>query len=264
MRRGRGPITDRVEQRFSFAVNRSEPRALGVCSPSLLRRLYLRDEAGRKPGVSSVSRLFGVLAAGFLVSLLAARPLLAQSLAENNSAESGEELAVQTAAEDPGAVGSSGAAASSSVALDQPPPSSARTNLLILGAATTVGFYGMSFGTSYLWPSSPVAEDLRIPVIGPYAAVFGAGCGATERGCGTFTAVLRTTLAGVSALGQTGGVLLLVEAVFLDTSSEGGGTPVRGATSANEPATGALAPRVTAAAPIVSDDVLGFAFAGTF
>lgn len=146
------------------------------------------------------------------------------------------------------------------VDVDAKPPGSARMNLFIAGAATTVGFYGLAFGTSYLWPSSPVADDLRIPIVGPYSAVFGAGCGDHERDCDTFDTVLRTALASVSALGQTGGVLLLAEAIFLDTDSSAAsaasGTGSAEAAASVEP--------VFYAAPIADDTTFGFAIGGSF
>jgi hypothetical protein len=145
------------------------------------------------------------------------------------------------------------------------PPPSARTNLWITAGAVTVGFYGMAYGTSYLWPSSPVAEDLRIPVIGPYSAVFGAGCGDRERGCGTFFAVLRTTLAAISAIGQTGGVLLLGEAVFMSTASSSAGDATR-SDEAQGSASTALEPTSDPLfyAPMVDEDSLGFVIGGSF
>lgn len=139
------------------------------------------------------------------------------------------------------------------------PPSSARTNLWITAGAVTVGFYGMAFGTSYLWPSSPVAEDLRIPVVGAYSAVFDAGCGDAERGCGTFVAVLRTTLAALSALGQTGGVLMLGEAAFMSTDSGSARTESGRSDHALAPT-----PEPIFYAPVVDENSLGFVVGGSF
>lgn len=159
---------------------------------------------------------------------------------------------------------------------DEPPPPSARTNLLITGAATTLGFYGLGFGTSYLWPSSPVAEDLRLPVVGAYSAVFGAGCGRGERTCSTFTAALRTTLAALSALGQTGGVLLLGEALFMDTRSSSASTSAYSSSAAALGAQGDASaeaapqsqPRAPSTevyyAPVVDEHSVGFFIGGTF
>lgn len=99
------------------------------------------------------------------------------------------------------------------------PASSARPNLILVGAAITAGWYGASYGMSYLWPDSDGAEPLRIPVAGPYMALAKTGCSDRETSCGTFTLVLRTILTGLAAVGQTGGVLAMVEGVFVQTSS---------------------------------------------
>jgi hypothetical protein len=68
-----------------------------------------------------------------------------------------------------------------------------------------------------LWPDSDGAEPLRVPVIGPYQALAKTGCGAREVGCGPFILVIRTLLTGFAAVGQTGGVLAMVEGVFVPT-----------------------------------------------
>lgn len=140
------------------------------------------------------------------------------------------------------------------------PPSSARTNLLITGAATTLGFYGLGYGTSYLWPNSPVADELRLPLIGSYAAVFGAGCGPSEAGCTTFMAVVRTALASISAIGQTGGLLLLAEGVFMTTDSS---SAVRGASSPSETRE-AASETDWYATPLADGDQLGLIVGGSF
>lgn len=143
---------------------------------------------------------------------------------------------------------------------DEAPPPSARTNLVIVGAAATAGFYGLGYGTSYLWPSSPVADDLRIPVVGPYSAVFGAGCGDGEAGCGTFATIVRTTLASISAIGQTGGVFMLAEALLMTTDSGSTGTPVRGAASTEQP----TETFTWHAAPVVDGQRVGVFVGGSF
>src|SRR5262245_58016160 len=91
------------------------------------------------------------------------------------------------------------------------PPPSAQPNLILIGAGVTVGWYGAAFGLSYLWPEAPHATDLRIPVAGPYMALAHSGCSSAERDCGTFTVVIRTVLTGLTAVGQTGGVLAMIE-----------------------------------------------------
>lgn len=101
------------------------------------------------------------------------------------------------------------------------PPPSAQPNLILIGAGITVGWYGAAYGLSYLWPDAPHASDLRIPVAGPYMALANTGCGANESDCGTFTLVIRTVLTGLTAVGQTGGVLAMIEGVFLRTQATG-------------------------------------------
>jgi len=101
----------------------------------------------------------------------------------------------------------------------KPPPAS-QSRLFLTGLIVTAGWYGGAVGTSYLWHNAPNASDLRIPVVGPYMAFGDVGCGNRERNCTTFFVVLRTGLTALSAVGQTGGVLAMVESLFLPTSSE--------------------------------------------
>lgn len=107
------------------------------------------------------------------------------------------------------------------------PPPSTRPNLVLIGAAVTAGWYGAAYGTSYLWPDSEGAASLRIPVAGPYMALARTGCGPREVGCGAFTLVLRTVFTTLSAVGQTGGVLAMLEGVFVPTADSPGGPPPR-------------------------------------
>src|SRR5438045_7068667 len=72
------------------------------------------------------------------------------------------------------------------------PPPAARPNLLLVGAALTLGWYGAAVGTSYLWDKSDSASSLRIPVAGPYMALAKTGCGDRESSCNTLAVVLRT------------------------------------------------------------------------
>src|SRR5690349_10245564 len=91
------------------------------------------------------------------------------------------------------------------------PPPAARPNLLLIGAALTVGWYGAAVGTSYLWDKSDSASSLRIPVAGPYMALAKTGCSSRESGCNTFVVIVRTVLTSLSLVGQTGGVLAMIE-----------------------------------------------------
>ena len=50
---------------------------------------------------------------------------------------------------------------------DAYPTPATRGSVALAGAAVTAAFYAPAFGASYMWPDSPGAEDLRIPVAGP-------------------------------------------------------------------------------------------------
>lgn len=95
------------------------------------------------------------------------------------------------------------------------PPPSTRMNLVLVGAAVTAGWYGGSVGMSYLWPDSDGAASLRIPVAGPYMALAKTGCSANEPSCDTVLLVVRTVLTSLAAVGQTGGVLAMIEGLFV-------------------------------------------------
>jgi hypothetical protein len=99
------------------------------------------------------------------------------------------------------------------------PPDAARGRVLLVGAALTAGWYGASVGTSYLWSDAPNAKDLRLPVVGPWLALGDTGCGSSESSCSTLIVIGRTALAVVSGVGQAGGVLALVEGIFMPTGS---------------------------------------------
>ncbi len=102
---------------------------------------------------------------------------------------------------------------------DRYPQASARWNVVLGGTALFAGSYGMAYGTSYLWPDAPTASDLRLPVVGPFMAMAGARCGSSESGCGAFSVVLRTVFATLSGIGQVGGVGLIIEGIFMPTST---------------------------------------------
>lgn len=99
---------------------------------------------------------------------------------------------------------------------DAYPPPSTRVPLLLTGAAVTGVFYGAAVGASYFWPDARGAEDLRIPVVGPWMKLFQTGCSGTGS-CNHFWLAVGAVLAGLDGLGQAGGVGLMLEAVFLQT-----------------------------------------------
>jgi hypothetical protein len=99
------------------------------------------------------------------------------------------------------------------------PPPAARPNLILVGAGVTVGWYGIALATSYGWKNADSADSLRIPVAGPYMALAKTRCGAAETNCTTFALVVRTVITSLSLVGQTGGVLAMLEGAFVPTSS---------------------------------------------
>jgi hypothetical protein len=99
------------------------------------------------------------------------------------------------------------------------PPPAARPNLLLVGAAVTVGWYGAALGSSYLWKDAESSPPLRIPVAGPYMSLAKTGCSSAEPNCDTFTVVFRTIITSLSLVGQTGGVLAMIEGAFVPTAT---------------------------------------------
>lgn len=112
---------------------------------------------------------------------------------------------------------------------DRLPPAGTQLNVALAGAAITAGFYLPALGTSYIWSDSPGASDQRIPVVGPWIKI-----GRTQLckdkpfddNCNNFAIVAGAVLLGLDALGQTGGVAMLLQSLFLSTAPN---TPVRGA-----------------------------------
>ena len=99
------------------------------------------------------------------------------------------------------------------------PPPSARPNLLLVGAAVTAGWYGIALGSSYLWKDAESSPPLRIPIAGPYMSLAKTGCSSAEPNCDTFTVVFRTIITSLSMVGQTGGVLAMIEGAFVPTAT---------------------------------------------
>ena len=100
---------------------------------------------------------------------------------------------------------------------DYPPPS-ARWAVMGVGLATTGFFYGAAVGMSYAFPDVPGAQDLRKPIIGPWLAIANNGCAASEgENCSTVWLVMRAIAEGIGGVAQAGGVLVMLEGVFMPT-----------------------------------------------
>jgi hypothetical protein len=108
------------------------------------------------------------------------------------------------------------AAALPSVSLDQYPPPSARRNTLIAGGLTLAAWYGLALGSSYIWPDTIGAKDLRIPVAGPWMAFAHSGCGPVAS-CSEAIVVIRAIATALDGVGQATGLMIAGEGLFLPT-----------------------------------------------
>jgi hypothetical protein len=108
------------------------------------------------------------------------------------------------------------AAALPSLSLDQYPPPSARRNLLIAGGVTVAAWYSLALGSSYIWPDTVGAKDLRIPVAGPWIAFAHSGCGPVAS-CSKTIVVIRAIATLLDGIGQASGVAFVGEGLFLPT-----------------------------------------------
>jgi hypothetical protein len=98
------------------------------------------------------------------------------------------------------------------------PPPSARWGVMGIGLATSGFFYGGAVGASYIWPDMPGASDLRKPIIGPWIAISKSHtCAETDPDCSTVWIVLRAIAEGIGGVAQAGGVLVMLEGVFMPT-----------------------------------------------
>lgn len=105
------------------------------------------------------------------------------------------------------------------------PPPSARWNTLLIGTAVLGGFYGGAVAASYGWSEDPGAEDLRIPLVGPWLKLgqttLCANLPESETPCSDPLQVVGGVLSVVSGIGQLGGVALLLEGTFMRTRAPG-------------------------------------------
>lgn len=97
------------------------------------------------------------------------------------------------------------------------PAPSARLPLFAVGAATTLVWYGGAVGGSYLYPTANGADELKIPIAGPWMSLAETGCPSTTPNCSTFWMVVGGILKGFSGIGQAGGIFVMLEGLFLPT-----------------------------------------------
>jgi hypothetical protein len=128
---------------------------------------------------------------------------------------------IAAADEPPAAPETVEAAALSSPEADRPSPS-APGRLALAGGIVTGVWYGAALGTSLLFPDAPGAEELRIPVAGPFMSLAETGCADSEPDCDTVIVVVRAILTTIDAVGQVGGVAMMIESLFLPTAATSG------------------------------------------
>lgn len=97
------------------------------------------------------------------------------------------------------------------------PEPSARVTMAVTGTAIFAGWYGAGLGASLLFPDAPGAEQLRIPLVGPWMSLAHTGCRDDDPDCNTTTVVLRVVLTVIDGVGQLGGLAAVGEALFLPT-----------------------------------------------
>jgi hypothetical protein len=204
-------------------------------------------------------KAFGALGCGFPALLacgLGAAPAAAQEPAPSEVAA---KAAADLASTDPAAAP---VPPSTPPKYDLPPPGT-RWALFGTGLAVTGVSYGMALGASYIWPDARYANELRVPIAGPWMAIIGdTGCPKHDPDCSTVLLVVVAVLTGIDGVLQAGGVGMALESVFLPTSS----TPKGGAPASPTKKTATRPIQVTAhPVPIVAGrDGVGLGVVGTF
>lgn len=139
------------------------------------------------------------------------------------------------------------------------PPRGTQFGLFFVGLGATAGWYGAALGFSYLFPDAPGANDLRIPVAGPWMALADTGCRDDEPDCSKFIVILRAILTTMDAIGQAGGIAVMGEAVFLSTQDPAPEKPRRRPRLRRESRV-----RVTPTPIVTGKDGVGFGISGQF
>jgi hypothetical protein len=96
--------------------------------------------------------------------------------------------------------------------------------LIIAGVASTAAWYGLALGSSYIWPDTVGAKDLRIPVAGPWIAVAHSGCGEVVD-CHKVIVVFRAIATVIDGIGQASSLGLIAQGLFLPTQEPKRVTP---------------------------------------
>lgn len=162
-------------------------------------------------------------------------------------------------AEEPGAPSPAPAAAPA----DLPPPA-ARATTIVAGVVTTAVSYGLGLSASYLIKPEDLngAKDLRIPIAGPWLELGKTGCPTSDPGCSKVQLVIGAILTIFDGVAQAGGLGIIGEGLFLNTSSVRPAAPkAEAGPTARRYATG---PTVRAVPLDFGKDGVGLGFVGTF
>jgi hypothetical protein len=98
------------------------------------------------------------------------------------------------------------------------PPPSTRWLLVGAGLGVTSAFYVAGYGIGEMWPDAPGKVHLKVPVAGPILDLAHTGCPKNDSDCSKVELVVRTVLITLDALGQVGGVGLLLEGALFSPS----------------------------------------------
>jgi len=103
---------------------------------------------------------------------------------------------------------------------DLPPPA-ARSMTIVAGIVTTAVSYGLGLTASYLIKPEDLngAKDLRIPIAGPWMELGKTGCPTSDPGCSKVQLAIGAILTIFDGVAQIGGLAVLGEGLFLNTSS---------------------------------------------
>jgi hypothetical protein len=147
-------------------------------------------------------------------------------------------------------------------AADLPPPG-ARANLIVAGLATTAVSYGLAVGASYLFKPEDLngSKDLRIPLAGPWMLLGKTGCPTSTPDCSKVTLVIGAILSIFDGVAQAGGLGIVGEGLFLNTSSKPAPRKAQAGLTSLADATG---PTVRAVPFNFGKDGVGLGVVGTF
>ena len=101
------------------------------------------------------------------------------------------------------------------------PPAGAKTTHIVAGATATVVAYGLALGASFLVSEDDFngAKDLRIPLAGPWVSLGRTGCPPSDADCSKVQLVIGAALNVIDGVVQAGGLGVIAEGLFLNTSS---------------------------------------------